>query len=150
MTQVTYDSDDVEMLDMHTEQYRVVPGEQVDEWDAALEESWRSELGESSLTELAVQMQGAALQDTTLGNYRPKATTFQQLCVTDGRSWLPTMKATVRLYMAHLMSKGTIKVAIDAGCSCEEGTMRSWLIARHVAKVHAHGLALRPTGRAKM
>ncbi|KAK3278969.1 hypothetical protein CYMTET_13128 [Cymbomonas tetramitiformis] len=61
-------------------------GERVDEWDTALEERWRIELGESSLMELAVQMQGAALQDTTLGKYRPKAVTFMQLGVAEGWS----------------------------------------------------------------
>ncbi|KAK3238215.1 hypothetical protein CYMTET_51759 [Cymbomonas tetramitiformis] len=114
MTRVTYDDGDVEMLDMHTERYRVVPpakGEQANEWDAALEGRWRSELGNSSLTELAVQMQGAALQDTTLGNYRPKAAAFMHFCVAEGRSWLPATEATVRLYIAHLMSKGTIRAA---------------------------------------
>ncbi|KAK3248981.1 hypothetical protein CYMTET_41579 [Cymbomonas tetramitiformis] len=50
-------------------------------------------------------------KDTTLGNYRPKAAAFMQFCVAEGRSWLPATKATVRLYLAHLMSKGTIKAA---------------------------------------
>ncbi|KAK3266141.1 hypothetical protein CYMTET_25214 [Cymbomonas tetramitiformis] len=64
MTRVTYDDGDVEILDMHTEQYRVIPpakGERVDEWDTALEGRWR--------------------------------------------------KATVRLYIVHVTSKGTIKAA---------------------------------------
>ncbi len=192
MTRVTYDDGDVEMLDMHTERYRVVPpakGEQANEWDAALEGRWRSELGDSSLTELAVRMQGAALQDTTLGNYRPKAAAFMHFCVAEGRSWLPATEATVRLYIAHLMSKGTIRAAslqpylsavnnyhedmgfdgpakgrsvsravkgmaslqvAAAGTQNEEETVRTWLPARHVSKVHAHGLAMRPTGRAEM
>eukprot|EP00854_Cymbomonas_tetramitiformis_P033441 gene33441-biopygen35590 len=192
MTRVTYDDGDVELLDMHTEQYRIVPpakGERVNEWDTALEGRWRSELGESSLTELAVQMEGAALQDTTLGNYRPKAAAFMQFCVAEGRSWLPATEATVRLYIVHVMSKGTIKAAslqpylsavnnyhedmgfdglakgrsvsravkgmaslqvAAADTQDEEETVRTWLPARHVARVHAHGLAMRPTGRAEM
>eukprot|EP00854_Cymbomonas_tetramitiformis_P005347 gene5346-biopygen5345 len=61
--------------------------------------------------ELAVQMQGAALQDATVGNYRPKAEASMQFCVAEGRSWLLAAEAKVRLYIIYLMSTGTIKAA---------------------------------------
>ncbi|KAK3252226.1 hypothetical protein CYMTET_38469 [Cymbomonas tetramitiformis] len=48
---------------------------------------------ESSLTELAVQMQGAALGDKMVGNYRPKARAFMVFCEAEGRQWLPATVA---------------------------------------------------------
>ncbi|KAK3247800.1 hypothetical protein CYMTET_42715 [Cymbomonas tetramitiformis] len=53
-----------------------------DEWDLALAGRCKSELGDSSLTELPVQMQGAALQNTTSGNYWPKAAAFMRYVAT--------------------------------------------------------------------
>ncbi|KAK3238762.1 hypothetical protein CYMTET_51251 [Cymbomonas tetramitiformis] len=54
---------------------------------------------------------GAALQDATVGNYRPKAEASMQFCVAEGRSWLLAAEAKVRLYIIYLMSTGTIKAA---------------------------------------
>ncbi|KAK3250913.1 hypothetical protein CYMTET_39747 [Cymbomonas tetramitiformis] len=51
---------------------------------------------ERSLTELAVQMQGAALGSKTVGNYRPKARAFMTFCEAEGREWLPATEATVQ------------------------------------------------------
>ncbi|KAK3235242.1 hypothetical protein CYMTET_11690 [Cymbomonas tetramitiformis] len=39
---------------------------QASSWGAALQERWRAEPGDSSLTDLTVQMQGAALQDAAV------------------------------------------------------------------------------------
>ncbi|KAK3244183.1 hypothetical protein CYMTET_46196 [Cymbomonas tetramitiformis] len=82
LTHVVYDDGDKEDLDMSKEKFEVVPAavQQASTWDAALQERWRGELGPSSLTELAVQMQGAALGGATVGNYRPKAQAFMQFC----------------------------------------------------------------------
>ncbi|KAK3252221.1 hypothetical protein CYMTET_38464 [Cymbomonas tetramitiformis] len=66
---------------------------------------------ESSLTELAVQMQGAALGDKTVGNYRRKARAFMAFCEAEGRQWLPGTGATVRLYIAHMLDKGTVQAS---------------------------------------
>ncbi|KAK3252908.1 hypothetical protein CYMTET_37814 [Cymbomonas tetramitiformis] len=142
---------------------------------------------ESSLTELAVQMQGAALGGKTVGNYRPKARAFMAFCEAEGRQWIPATGATVRLYIAHMLDKGTVQAsnmqpylsAINnyhedmgfpgpargraisravkgmarlqvqaAEAAGEEQTVRTWLPARHVSAVHAHGLGLEPVGRA--
>eukprot|EP00854_Cymbomonas_tetramitiformis_P008950 gene8949-biopygen9116 len=41
---------------------------------------WRSELGQSDYTDLAILMQRRSLLDSTLGNYGPKAEKFAQFC----------------------------------------------------------------------
>ncbi|KAK3256298.1 hypothetical protein CYMTET_34561 [Cymbomonas tetramitiformis] len=162
LTHIAYEDGDKEDLDMSKERYEVLPAavQEVTGWDAALQERWRGELGDSSLTELAVQMQGAALGGKTVGNYRPKARAFMAFCEAEGRQWLPATGATVRLYIAHMLDKGTgraisravkgmarlqVQAAEAAG---EEQTVRTWLPARHVSAVHAHGLGLEPVGRA--
>ncbi|KAK3273535.1 hypothetical protein CYMTET_18225 [Cymbomonas tetramitiformis] len=98
---------------MSKERYEVLPAavQEVAGWDAALQERLRGELGDSSLTELAVQMQGAALGDKTVGNYRPKARAFMAFCEAEGRQWLPATRATVRLYIAHMLYKGTVQAS---------------------------------------
>ncbi|KAK3239619.1 hypothetical protein CYMTET_50463 [Cymbomonas tetramitiformis] len=189
LTHIAYEDGDKEDLDMSKERYEVLPAavQEVAGWDAALQERWRGELGDSSLTELAVQMQGAALGDKTVGNYRPKARAFMAFCEAEGRQWLPATGATVRLYIAHMLDKGTVQAsnmqsymfAINnyhedmgfpgpakgravsravkgmsrlqvqaAEAAGEEQTVRTWLPARHVLAVHAHGLGLEPVGRA--
>ncbi|KAK3257507.1 hypothetical protein CYMTET_33408 [Cymbomonas tetramitiformis] len=70
--------------------------------------------GQGSLTELAVQMQGATLDSKTVGNYRPKVQAFMKFCMAEGRQWLPALEATVQ-------------AVDDAG---EEQTVRTWLPAR--------------------
>ncbi|KAK3284631.1 hypothetical protein CYMTET_7731 [Cymbomonas tetramitiformis] len=189
LTHIAYEDGDKEDLDMSKERYEVLPAavQEVAGWDAALQERWRGELGDSSLTELAVQMQGAALGDKTVGNYRPKARAFMAFCEAESRQWLPATGATVRLYIAHMLDKGTVQAsnmqpylsAINnyhedmgfpgpargraisravkgmsrlqvqaAEAAGEEQTVRTWLPARHVSAVHAHGLGLEPVGRA--
>ena len=113
LTHIDYDDGDQEDLDMSQERYEVIPPavQEVTSWDAALQERWRGELGDSSLTELAVQMQGAALGDKTVGNYRPKARAFVTFCEAEGRQWLPAAEATVRLYIAHMLDKGTVQAS---------------------------------------
>ncbi|KAK3280628.1 hypothetical protein CYMTET_11540 [Cymbomonas tetramitiformis] len=189
LTHIAYEDGDKEDLDMSKERYEVLPAavQEVTSWDAALQERWRGELGDSSLTELAVQMQGAALGGKTVGNYRPKARAFMAFCEAEGRQWLPATGATVRLYIAHMLDKGTVQAsnmqpylsAINnyhedmgfpgpargraisravkgmarlqvqaAEAAGEEQTVRTWLPARHVSAVHAHGLGLEPVGRA--
>ncbi|KAK3241448.1 hypothetical protein CYMTET_48799 [Cymbomonas tetramitiformis] len=189
LTHIAYEDGDKEDLDMSKERYEVLPAavQEVTGWDAALQERWRGELGDSSLTELAVQMQGAALGGKTVGNYRPKARAFMAFCEAEGRQWLPATGATVRLYIAHMLDKGTVQAsnmqpylsAINnyhedmgfpgpakgraisravkgmsrlqvqaAEAAGEEQTVRTWLPARHVSAVHAHGLGLEPVGRA--
>ncbi|KAK3246580.1 hypothetical protein CYMTET_43889 [Cymbomonas tetramitiformis] len=189
LTHIAYEDGDKEDLDMSKERYEVLPAavQEVTGWDAALQERWRGELGDSSLTELAVQMQGPALGGKTVGNYRPKARAFMAFCEAEGRQWLPATGATVRLYIAHMLDKGTVRAsnmqpylsAINnyhedmgfpgpargraisravkgmarlqvqaAEAAGEEQTVRTWLPARHVSAVHAHGLGLEPVGRA--
>ncbi|KAK3259929.1 hypothetical protein CYMTET_31091 [Cymbomonas tetramitiformis] len=113
LTHVAYEDGDKEDLDMRKERYEVLPAavQKVAGWEAALQERWRGELGDSSLTELAVQMQGAALGDKTVGNYRPKARAFMAFCEAEGRQWLPATGATVRLYIAHMLDKGTVQAS---------------------------------------
>ncbi|KAK3276039.1 hypothetical protein CYMTET_15868 [Cymbomonas tetramitiformis] len=74
-------------------------------------ERWRSELGQSRLTELAMTMQRKALLDTTMGNYGPKARRFILFCEQHQRPWLPASEATVLLYIASLLKDEGIKSA---------------------------------------
>ncbi|KAK3267985.1 hypothetical protein CYMTET_23486 [Cymbomonas tetramitiformis] len=113
LTHIAYEDGDKEDLVMSKERYEVLPEavQEVAGWDAALQERWTGELGNSSLTELAVQMQGAALGDKTVGNYRPKARAFMAFCEAEGRQWLPATGATVRLYIAHMLDKGTVQAS---------------------------------------
>ncbi|KAK3266316.1 hypothetical protein CYMTET_25054 [Cymbomonas tetramitiformis] len=153
MTQVAYDDRDVEMLDMRTERYRVVPpakGERVDEWDMALEERWRDELGRSWLpaTEATVPLYFAHLMSketikaASLQPYLSAINNYHEDMGYDGPSKGRSMSRAV---------KGMASLQVKAAETQEEGeTVRSWLPARHVSKVHAHGLAMRPTGRAEM
>ncbi|KAK3249513.1 hypothetical protein CYMTET_41066 [Cymbomonas tetramitiformis] len=63
------------LLDMNIEKYELVSPTATEPsgWDAGLPERWRGEPGDSSLTELAVKMNGAALGSKPVGNYRPTA-----------------------------------------------------------------------------
>ncbi|KAK3279806.1 hypothetical protein CYMTET_12326 [Cymbomonas tetramitiformis] len=74
-------------------------------------ERWRSELGQSRLTELAVTMQRKALLDTTMSNYGPKAQRFILFCEQHQRPWLPASEVTVLFYIASLLKDGGIKSA---------------------------------------
>eukprot|EP00854_Cymbomonas_tetramitiformis_P034028 gene34028-biopygen4774 len=87
LTRVAYDDGGQEDLDMSKEKNEVVPAavREVSGWDAVLQERWRGELGDTSLTELTVQMQEATLGGKVVGNYRPKAQALMQFCVAEGR-----------------------------------------------------------------
>ncbi|KAK3241457.1 hypothetical protein CYMTET_48774 [Cymbomonas tetramitiformis] len=54
---------------------------------------------------------GAALGSKTVGNYRPKARAFMTFCEAEGREWLPATEATVRLYIAQMLDKGTVQAS---------------------------------------
>ncbi|KAK3269511.1 hypothetical protein CYMTET_22049 [Cymbomonas tetramitiformis] len=56
-------------------------------------------------------MQGAPRGKGTMGDYRPKARAFMQFCEDQQRQWQPATEATMRLYIAHLMDKGTVLAA---------------------------------------
>ncbi|KAK3240700.1 hypothetical protein CYMTET_49479 [Cymbomonas tetramitiformis] len=113
LTHSAYKDGDKEDLDMSKEKYEVVPAavQEVSDWDAALQERWRGDLGDSSLTELAVRMQGAALGGKTVGNYWPKARAFMTFCEAEDRERLPATEATVRLYIAHILDKGAVQAS---------------------------------------
>eukprot|EP00854_Cymbomonas_tetramitiformis_P018359 gene18359-biopygen18947 len=113
LSHIAYEDGDKEDLDMSKEKYEVLPAavREVAGWDATLQERWRGELGDNSLTELAVHMQGAALGDKTVGNYRPKARAFMAFCEAEIREWLPATGATVRLYIAHMLDKGKVQAS---------------------------------------
>eukprot|EP00854_Cymbomonas_tetramitiformis_P034163 gene34163-biopygen17133 len=66
---------------------------------------------ENSLTELAVQMQGATLGSKAVGNFQPKARASMAFCEAEGRQWLPATETTMRLYIAHQLDKGTVQAA---------------------------------------
>ncbi|KAK3287948.1 hypothetical protein CYMTET_4556 [Cymbomonas tetramitiformis] len=72
-------------------------------------ERWKGELGQSRLTNLAVEMQKKALLDSTLDNYGPKAERFIQFCVNNQRPWLPATEATILLYIASMLNDGGVK-----------------------------------------
>eukprot|EP00854_Cymbomonas_tetramitiformis_P012366 gene12366-biopygen12720 len=74
-------------------------------------ERWRSELGQSRLTELAVKMQRKSLLDTTMSNYGPKARRVIHFCVQQRRPWLPATEATVVLYVASVLEDGGVQAA---------------------------------------
>ncbi|KAK3236348.1 hypothetical protein CYMTET_53504 [Cymbomonas tetramitiformis] len=122
LTWVVCDDGNEEVLEMSKEKYEVLPAavQHLSSWDAALQERWRGELGDSSLTELAVQMQAAALGDKMVGKYRPNAEGL--LCV-----------------------RGA-PVAAGHGGHDDAGDERTWLPARHVSAMHAHMLQLQPVG----
>ncbi|KAK3237122.1 hypothetical protein CYMTET_52788 [Cymbomonas tetramitiformis] len=71
----------------------------------ALRRRWESEPRELVLTELAMQMHGLALRDSTKNNYGPKVQHFVQFCVQERQPWLPATEATGRqhqLQKTHL------------------------------------------------
>ncbi|KAK3246227.1 hypothetical protein CYMTET_44229 [Cymbomonas tetramitiformis] len=92
LTHIAYEDGDKKDLDMSKEKYGVLPAavQEVAGWDAALQERWRGELGDSSLTELAA---------------------FMAFCEAESREWLPATGATVRLYIAHMLDKGTVQAS---------------------------------------
>ncbi|KAK3239228.1 hypothetical protein CYMTET_50828 [Cymbomonas tetramitiformis] len=127
-------------LDMQTEQYRVVPpakGERVDEWDTALEGR-----GEVRWLYLAHLMRSETIKVASLQPYLSPINNYHEDMGFDGpakgRSVSRAVKGVSSLQAA----------AVDT--HDEEETVRTWLPARHVARVHAHGLAMRPAGKAEM
>ncbi|KAK3255291.1 hypothetical protein CYMTET_35520 [Cymbomonas tetramitiformis] len=126
-------------------------------------------LGDSSLADLAVKMQSAAPEDTTVSNYRPNEEAFMQFCVTEGRSWLPATEAFMQFcvtegrswlpateaFMQFCVTEGrswlpaTEAKAQQAGKQEEELAVRTWLPTRYVSVVHAPRLGLHPVGRAE-
>eukprot|EP00854_Cymbomonas_tetramitiformis_P009885 gene9885-biopygen10105 len=144
-----YDDGDEERLDMSKERYKVlvVKPQVVAGWGAALHECWRVERGQSSHTELAVQMQSAALDSKTVGNYRPKAKAFIDFCDSEGCQWLPATEATVLLYIAHLLAKGTVRAASMQPYLSAINNYHEDMGFPGPAKVNEYGLQLRPVGR---
>ncbi|KAK3266107.1 hypothetical protein CYMTET_25242 [Cymbomonas tetramitiformis] len=67
--------------------------------------------GASSRDGIIFHNSTSRVQDTTVGNYRPKAEKFMQFSVAEDWSWFLTTEATVRPYIARLMSKGAIQDA---------------------------------------
>ncbi|KAK3275248.1 hypothetical protein CYMTET_16606 [Cymbomonas tetramitiformis] len=126
LTHIAFDDGDEEHLNMDIKEYEAVGPEALQHvsrwgealgsarggsrWGEALRERSRGELGDRPFAQLAVQMQFAALHDTTVDNYWSMRGAFIQFCAAEGRSWL--MATEVRLSIAHLISKGTIKVAL--------------------------------------
>eukprot|EP00854_Cymbomonas_tetramitiformis_P002409 gene2409-biopygen2328 len=121
---VVYDDGDEETLNLSEEKFNILLCEGVNEQNKerggdykenkrggetqnffirALCERWRSELGQSDYTDLAILMQRWSLLDSTLGNYGPKAERFVIFCVQRQRQWLPVTEATVLLYVASLL-----------------------------------------------
>ncbi|KAK3282717.1 hypothetical protein CYMTET_9559 [Cymbomonas tetramitiformis] len=141
-THLSYDDGDKEHLDMDKAKYEVVSAaavHHVSSWDAAFQALWRGELGDSSHTDLAVQMQQAAWGDKTVGNYWPKAQVFMQFCAAEGRAGVwRAVKG---------MSSPQVQAADEQG---EARTVRTWLPARCVSAVHARRLGTHPVGRAEM
>eukprot|EP00854_Cymbomonas_tetramitiformis_P006771 gene6772-biopygen6817 len=86
LTHVVYDDGDEEDLNMSKEKFEAIP--------AAIQ-----------------HMQGAPRGKGTMGDYRPKARAFMQFCEDQQRQWQPATEATMRLYIAHLMDKGTVLAA---------------------------------------
>ncbi|KAK3269793.1 hypothetical protein CYMTET_21780 [Cymbomonas tetramitiformis] len=83
-------------------------------------------LGDSSLADLAVKMQSAAPEDTTVSNYRPNEEAFMQFCVTEGRSWLPATEAFMQFCVTEGRSWFPATEAFMQFCVTEG---RSWLPA---------------------
>eukprot|EP00854_Cymbomonas_tetramitiformis_P033778 gene33778-biopygen36040 len=86
LTHIAYEDGDKEDLDMSKEKYEVIP--------AAVQE-----------------MQGAAFGGKTVGNYQPKARALMTFCEAENREWLPSTGATVRLYIAHMLDKDTVRAS---------------------------------------
>ncbi|KAK3237107.1 hypothetical protein CYMTET_52773 [Cymbomonas tetramitiformis] len=96
LTHIAYEDGDKEDLDMSKEKYEVLPAvvQEIAGRDAALQERWKGELGDCSLIELAVRMQGESLGDNTVANYWPKARAFTAFCEVESKEWLPATGAT--------------------------------------------------------
>ncbi|KAK3257230.1 hypothetical protein CYMTET_33674 [Cymbomonas tetramitiformis] len=131
VTHIAYEDGDKEDLDMSKEEYEVLPAavQEVAGWDAALQERWRGELGDSSLTELAVQMRPTCSLTSAINNYHEEM----------GFPGPAKGRAVSRAVKG--MSRLQVQAAEAAG---EEQTVRTWLPARHVSAVHEHELGLEP------
>ncbi|KAK3271762.1 hypothetical protein CYMTET_19907 [Cymbomonas tetramitiformis] len=164
-TRTVYEHGDEGNLKMSKEKYEAVPAgvQPLSSWDAALQEHWRGELGDSYLTDLAVQMRSAALGSKTVDNYRPKAQAFMQFCVAlrvvrgcrlreprnkhhEDMGYSGPAKGWSVSRAVKGMSSLQVQAADDPG---EEQMLRTWLPARHVSVVHAHGMGLHLVGRAE-
>ncbi|KAK3238792.1 hypothetical protein CYMTET_51231 [Cymbomonas tetramitiformis] len=164
-TRTVYEHGDEGNLKMSKEKYEAVPAgvQPLSSWDAVLQEHWRGELGDSYLTDLAVQMRSAALGSKTVDNYRPKAQAFMQFCVAlrvvrgcrlreprnkhhEDMGYSGPAKGWSVSRAVKGMSSLQVQAADDPG---EEQMLRTWLPARHVSVVHAHGMGLHLVGRAE-
>ncbi|KAK3268805.1 hypothetical protein CYMTET_22712 [Cymbomonas tetramitiformis] len=100
LTHAAYDDGDQEDLDMSKERYEVIP--------VAVQKLPHGAGGADAGGSIGQQDGGQLLY---CKNYRPKAQAFMQVCVAEGRQWLPATKATVRLYIAHLLAKRKVQAA---------------------------------------
>ncbi|KAK3253806.1 hypothetical protein CYMTET_36955 [Cymbomonas tetramitiformis] len=57
----------------------------------------------------AAQMQAAAMQPSTAGNYERHWSMFVDFCGVEGRDWMPATEATILLYVAFMLQKATVK-----------------------------------------
>ncbi|KAK3264065.1 hypothetical protein CYMTET_27174 [Cymbomonas tetramitiformis] len=109
------------------------------------DEHWAGKLGDSSLAREAAEMQAAALQPSTAGNYEGHRRKFVDFCVSEQRGWLPATEETVLLYIAVQLRRGTTEAAKEQGCT---ETVRTWLPAATVRRVHKAAERIGPdTGR---
>ncbi|KAK3241985.1 hypothetical protein CYMTET_48293 [Cymbomonas tetramitiformis] len=141
LTWVVCDDGNEEVLEMSKEKYEVLPAavQHLSSWDAALQERWRGELGDSSLTELAVQMQAAALGEKMCRRpTKPYLSAINNHHEDMGYPGPAKGRGVSRAVKA--MSSLQVRAADDAGDE------RTWLPARHVSAMHAHMLQLQPVG----
>ncbi|KAK3246449.1 hypothetical protein CYMTET_44015 [Cymbomonas tetramitiformis] len=127
---------------MSKEKYEVISAavQEVSSWDAA--EALEGGLGDSSLTEPAVQMQRDSA--SSLQPYLSAVNNYHENMGYPG----PTKGQNVSLTVKGMSSASSLQVQASKEAG-EEETMRTWLLARHVLVVHAHGLGLLPVGRAE-
>eukprot|EP00854_Cymbomonas_tetramitiformis_P020924 gene20923-biopygen21554 len=129
-TRIVYDDGDVEWLVVAEEQTRPIAAQQmvevetavpapVDEWDSALRDRGKSELGESQYMDLAVRMQEKALRVLMRNNYAPKAKKFCDFCESKGWECLPASEELVPLYVCLTLvdrqSAGGVDAAVPLG-----------------------------------
>ncbi|KAK3248975.1 hypothetical protein CYMTET_41575 [Cymbomonas tetramitiformis] len=109
---IEYDNGDVEYLELEKEKYRLLPAEDpvlATTWRMAMVKHWAGKVRDSSLAEEAAEMQAAALQPSTAGNYEGHWRMFVDFCANERRDWLPATEETVLLYIAYKLRRRTVR-----------------------------------------
>ena len=78
-------------------------------WAALQSQAWAARLGDSPDARAVLAYSLRSYAPNTLHSYGPYWLAFERYCVAAGRSALPAEPATVALYMASIMRRGTVR-----------------------------------------